>query len=93
MIVIYGNIAKSYEDNGGAGSMSRGNNRGNARIIREQRTAYENMRRSNSFSDRVKWYIGLYRASSGKNNNWKVGSFKAEGKIYEARLTVTERNE
>ena len=73
--------------------MSRGNNRGNAGIVHKRDAAYQNMRRSGNFVDHIRWYIDLYRASKGQNNGWKVGSFRAGGKVFEAHLTIQERDD
>jgi hypothetical protein len=70
--------------------VSRGKNRGNARIIMESQAAYENMRRNGRFEDEIKWYIHLYRESRGQNNSWKAGSLRVGGKVYEAHLTIKE---
>jgi hypothetical protein len=72
--------------------MSKGNNRGNAKIVREADAAYQNVRRGDNFLDHICWYIQLYRASNGVNDTHKIGSLRAGGKVFEAYLTVKERD-
>jgi hypothetical protein len=72
--------------------MSKGNNRGNARLILEKDAAYQNIRRNDNIFDNIRWYISLYRSCKGDKNNWKVASCRIGGKVYEAHVTIKERD-
>ena len=79
--------------------MSRGNNRGNARIVHETRAACQNVLRDiqdnhyKVIDNEIRFRINLYRNSNGQNNNWKLATMRFGGKLYEAHLTVGERND
>ena len=79
--------------------MNKRKNSGNAKIVHETKVSLQNILRDirdkhyKVIDNEIRFHINLYRESNGQNNSWKLSTMRFGGKLYEAHLTIKERND